>query len=64
MELLAKDNFNRIIENLEKNPKEVIIEYSTLDEINAIMVDYGLEPFTQDDLAQARALKTIWPCST
>jgi len=63
-EQMAKEMFEKRVAEIQSSPKEVTIEYATLDEINAIMIEHNLEPFTQADIEQAKVLKTIYPCST
>jgi len=44
--------------------KNVVVEHATLEEINLVMVEYGLEPFSQEDLEEAVQLRMTWSCQT
>lgn len=61
---MAKARFQEKIAEFEKNPQKLTIEYATLEEINEVLLSYGLEPYSREDVERAKYLKSTWPCST
>lgn len=53
---------------LEEAGIEITVEHATLEELNKVMVENGLEPFTQSDIDRASSRSKLtcgpYPCST
>jgi len=60
MESVDNNEFALALKEAAK--QEVTVEYTTLDELNRMMVEHGLNPFTEEEVIQARM--TVYSCDS
>ena len=61
---VTEENVDEWLEKMGKLNQDIKVETATLEEINAVMVASGFEPYTVEDVKNAQQSRAIWSCNT